>query len=98
MKPTLIRLALSACLSGAFLSAQERGFADPPGGWDLVYEGDVEPAMDGWDYDNGSDAWDGSTIGVGRPGGAGVFTDGDDTFLRIQDTGNPGNDPSNRKI
>jgi hypothetical protein len=98
MKPTLIRLALGACLSGAFLSAQESGFADPPGGWDLVYEGDVEPAMDGWDYDNGSDAWDGSTIGVGRPGGAGVFTDGDDTFLRIQDTGNPGNDPSNRKI
>ena len=98
MKPTLIRLALGACLSGAFLSAQESGFADPPGGWDLVYEGDVEPAMDGWDYDNGSDAWDGTTIGVGRPGGAGVFTDGDDTFLRIQDTGNPGNDPSNRKI
>ncbi len=98
MKPTLIRLALGVCFSGAFLSAQESGFADPPGGWDLVYEGDVEPAMDGWDYDNGSDAWDGTTIGVGRPGGAGVFTDGDDTFLRIQDTGNPGNDPSNRKI
>ncbi len=54
--------------------------------------------MDGWDYDNGSDSRDGTTIGVGRPGGAGVLTDGDDAFLRIQDTGNPGNDPSNRKI
>lgn len=101
MRPIVINimhLALATYLSGASLSAQESKFAHPPGGWDSVYNGDVDPSMDGWDYDNGSDAWDGSTIGVGRPGGAGVFTDGDDAFLRIQDTGNPGNDPSNRKI
>ena len=57
----------------------------------------------------GSDAWDGSApgeVGVSpsapAPGGAGVFTDGDTTFLRLQDCGDPRDggwsDPSNRKI
>ena len=60
----------------------------------------------------GSDAWDGSAPGqMGAagakpsPGGAGIFTDGDTSFLRIQDPGDPRTapgggwaDPSNRKI
>jgi hypothetical protein len=63
-----------------------------------------------WDHkhaSNNSDAWDGSAPGTvagppgAAPGGAGVFTEGADTFLRIQDPGNPTNngwpDPSNRK-
>ncbi len=76
-----------------------------------------DAALDGkWHhYDNssgGSDAWDGSAPGqMGAagakpaPGGAGVFQDGDISFLRIQDPGDPRNtpgggwsDPSNRKI
>ncbi len=73
-------------------------------------------ALDGtWNhYDaaaGGSDAWDGSAPGqVGSagtgsaPGGAGIFTEGGTTFLRIQDCGDPRDagggwaDPSNRKI
>ena len=60
----------------------------------------------------GSDAWDGSAPGeMGTaptkpgPGGAGIFTEGDTGFLRIQDCGDPRDapdggwaDPSNRKI
>ena len=76
---------------------------------------DFDAALDGtWNhYDagsGGSDAWDGSapgdtgSAGTGNaPGGAGVFTEGDTTFLRIQDCGDPRDagggwaDPSNRK-
>jgi hypothetical protein len=57
----------------------------------------------------GSDAWDGSAPGQAgaagvapAPGGAGIFTEGDTAFLRIQDCGDPRDtgwgDPSNRKI
>jgi hypothetical protein len=60
----------------------------------------------------GSDAWDGSAPGqMGAagvkpsPGGAGIFKDGDISFLRIQDPGDPRAapgggwaDPGNRKI
>lgn len=95
-------------------------YADPDGGWAYIYTGneakpDVTAALDGtWDHKEGgggSDAWDGSAPGqVGSagtgsaPGGAGVFTDGDTTFLRIQDCGDPRDagggwaDPSNRKL
>jgi hypothetical protein len=76
---------------------------------------DVTAALDGtWDHnddlDGGSDAWDGSapgetgSAGAGNaPGGAGVFTEGDTTFLRIQDCGDPRDaggwaEPSNRKV
>ena len=76
---------------------------------------DAAAALDGtWDhYDagsGGSDAWDGSapgnsgSAGTGNaPGGAGIFTEGETTFLRIQDCGDPRDagggwaDPSNRK-
>jgi PEP-CTERM motif len=80
----------------------------------------VTTALDGtWNHmdagSGSSDAWDGTAPGdlIGpqpggdAPGGAGIFTEGDDTFLRIQDTGDPRDDtdtgsgwddPSNRKM
>lgn len=86
-------------------------FPDPVGGWTYVYTGDDDTAgpsgnfdsLDGtWDHDNGSDAWDGTAIGQGSPGGAIALTEGDVAFLRLQDTGDPRDfampDPSNRKI
>ncbi len=73
--------------------------------------------LDGkWNHNDaaagGSDAWDGSAPGqMGAagsppaPGGAGIFKDGDTSFLRIQDPGDPRSapgggwaDPGNRKI
>ena len=94
------------------------GFAEPPGGWTYIYHGDKAAfgeagsgftSLDGtWSHDNGSDEWDGSAPGgdlgdLNRPGGAGTFTEGGITFLRIQDTGDPRDfgyaDPgSNRKV
>ena len=87
-------------------------FPDPVGGWTYVYTGDDDTAgpagnfdsLDGtWDHDNGSDQWDGSAIGQGRPGGASALTEGDVGFLRLQDTGDPrdhgmGDPGSNRKV
>ena len=77
----------------------------PEGGWDYVFEGDVDPTTIGWSHDNGSDAWDATAPGTPGtvPGGAGVFMENGDSFLRIQDAGNPVDhgfaDPtSNRKI
>lgn len=77
----------------------------PDGGWDCAYEGDIDPTTIGWSHDNGSDAWDATAPGAAGtvPGGAGVFTESADTFLRLQDTGNPIDhgfpDPtSNRKV
>lgn len=62
-------------------------------------------ALDGtWSHDNGSDQWDETGIGAGRPGGASALEDGLGTdFLRIQDTGDPrdygmGDPGSNRKL
>ncbi len=86
---------------------------DPPeGGWTYIYNGDLwdsdpEFALDGfWNHDNGSDAWDGTEIGDGLPGGVSLFTEvmGEDTtmYLRMQDPGDPRqygeSDPSNRKL
>ncbi|UCD51975.1 MAG: hypothetical protein JSW27_04920, partial [Phycisphaerales bacterium] len=66
-----------------------------------TYDGDA--LDDAWDHDNGSDQWDGTGPGEGRPGGAGALAEDDVTFLRIQDTGDPrdydlGDPGSNRKI
>ncbi|MCS1408433.1 MAG: hypothetical protein M2R45_01608 [Verrucomicrobia subdivision 3 bacterium] len=93
-------------------------FNPPEGGWNYKYEGDEAAyapdgegfaSLDGtWSHDNNSDQWDGSGIGGefgddNRPGGAQIITEGDATYLRIQDTGDPRDygysDPaSNRKI
>ena len=84
-------------------------YADPLGGWTYIYTGDAGApgagftALDGtWSHDNGSDQWDGTEIGAGSPGGVSVLTDGDVTFLRLQETGDPTAngmpDPSNRKL
>ena len=77
---------------------------------------EFDAALDGtWNHNDassgGSDAWDGSapgdsgTAGTGNaPGGAGVFTEGETTYLRIQDCGDPRDagggwaEPSNRKV
>ena len=66
---------------------------------DLAAPGAAYTALDGtWSHDNGSDAWDESSIGQGRPGGASSI----DGYLRLQDPGDPRDyampDPSNRKI
>lgn len=86
---------------------------DPPeGGWTYKYEADMWDnddmfALDGfWSHDDGSDAWDGTPIGDGLPGGLTDYVeiaDGDTTtFIRMQDPGDPRqygfSDPSNRKI
>ena len=84
-------------------------FPAPTGGWTYIYTGDDATAggafqsLDGtWDHDNGSDQWDGSVIGEGRPGGANALTEGATAFLRLQETGDPRDfdmpDASNRKI
>jgi len=82
---------------------------EAPAGY--LYDGDVAlytpegpGSLDGtWDHDNGSDQWDGTGPGTGNPGGAAALTEGDVTFLRIQDTGDPrdygmGDPGSNRKV
>ena len=84
-------------------------YKDPPGGWTYIFAGDSAApgvgfnALDGtWNHNNGSDQWDESEIGSGRPGGVSLLSDGDVSFVRLQDTGDPRNygmrDPSNRKI
>ncbi|MCA9149966.1 MAG: PEP-CTERM sorting domain-containing protein [Planctomycetales bacterium] len=85
-------------------------YNDPDGGWTYLFQGDQvdnddAASLDGdWSHDNGSDAWDGSGIGEGdtAPGGVSALTDGDLTYVRFDDTGDPRgdgwSDPSNRKI
>jgi len=68
----------------------------PPGGWDYTFEGSSDAfgtgeftALDGtWSHDEG-DRWDGSAPGSGAPGGVDALVDGNTTFLRIQDPGDP---------
>ena len=104
------RLILLAIVSVLCLScgAAYAGIAylDPVGGWKYVYTGDLASggadftALDGtWSHDNGSDQWDETAIGAGRPGGVSAL----DGYIRLQETGDPRNhgmgDPgSNRKI
>ena len=86
-------------------------YEPPVNGWDYYYDPqandeistDDYAALDGtWTHSNGSDEWDGSAIGDDTPGGVSLITEGDTTFIRIQDTGDPRDydytDPSNRKI
>src|SRR5437667_11975692 len=85
-------------------------YSDPPGGWTYIYNGDQLTvaddasgfaSLDGtWSHNNGSDTWDGSTIGGtfttggafgvdNAPGVASMITEGGVTYLRMQDTGDP---------
>ena len=91
------------------LHAQDEStYASPPDGWIYTFDGsdnqsDGTASLDGtWSHDNGSDQWDGSEIGAGHPGGVSVFDDGGNSFLRLQEPGNPTDhdkpDPSNRKL
>src|SRR5437867_3857658 len=98
-------------------------YSDPPGGWTYIYNGDQLmvaddasgfASLDGtWSHNNGSDQWDGSTIGGtfstgsgfgvdNGPGGANLITENGISYLRMQDTGDPRDygypDPSNRKV
>ncbi len=99
-------LAMSLCTDVAVGGVN---YEDPPGGWTYIYAGDSAApgagftALDGtWSHNNGSDQWDETEIGSGRPGGVSILSDGDITFVRLQDTGDPRDygmgDPSNRKI
>jgi hypothetical protein len=108
-----IFLAVGAAFGGVDYTDPDGGWAYIYNGDQALP--DFDAALDGtWDHfdagSGGSDAWDGSAPGqVGSagtgsaPGGAGVFTEGDTTFLRIQDCGDPRDaggwaDPSNRKV
>jgi len=89
-------------------------FLEPTGGWDYIYNGDqldtaAAAGLDGtYEISQSSFEWDYSAPGtpMTAPGGAGIITEGDYTFLRIQDPGdprtlekeNPNNGLSNRKV
>ncbi|MCA9230821.1 MAG: hypothetical protein KDA57_09220 [Planctomycetales bacterium] len=95
---TLVALASLAGLTAGTASAVNVSvdFSDPAGGWTYAYTGDASAAgsggftaLDGtWNHDNGSDAWDGSAIGSGGPGGVtSALIDGSASYARIQDPG-----------
>ncbi|UCG60155.1 MAG: lamin tail domain-containing protein [Phycisphaerales bacterium] len=105
---SIVALALGPAGGSAAAGA---AYPDPAGGWAYIYAGDAAVAgpsgnydsLDGtWSHNNGSDAWDGSAIGAGRPGGVSALNDGGVGFVRLQDTGDPRDygmgDPSNRKL
>jgi hypothetical protein len=108
----LICSASVVLMLGLFAGAAVAGvdYAEPVGGWTYIYNGDAAApgggfsALDGtWSHDNGSDQWDETEIGAGRPGGILVLNEDDTTYLRLQDTGDPRDhgqdDPgSNRKV
>ena len=112
MKKKIITISvfLLGIISRAALA--EPVYPPPSGGWTYIYTGDAAVAgptdnfdsLDGtWDHHNVGDQWDGTGIGMGRPGGASALTDTGTTFLRLQDTGDPtfygfGDPGSNRKI
>jgi len=118
MSKKLIYLACFAfALSlGAGVAVGGVEYADPLDGWTYIYTGDQDTAgdhssdttsLDGtWGHNNGSDQLDWNDnnweIGQGDPGGIKAITEGDVTFLRMQDCGDPRDhgmgDPSNRKI
>src|SRR5438128_11982010 len=83
-------------------------YSDPLGGWTYIYNGDQLmvaddasgfASLDGtWSHNNGSDEWDGSTIGGtcstgsgfgvdNGPGGANLITENGISELRTHDTG-----------
>ncbi|RIL06355.1 MAG: hypothetical protein DCC71_07125 [Proteobacteria bacterium] len=105
---------LLAAIAASAPTVARAGVAYEDPGWDYVYEGDQDAfgpggmgGLDGqWRHDE-SDQWDGSApggvIGAGNaPGGVVALAEGDTTYLRIQDTGNPlawgFEEPSNRRF
>jgi len=110
----MYRRSILTCLTVILLMAMfsndalAGAYPAPASWWTYVYKGEKAAsggafsALDGtWSHDNGSDVWDESVIGAGAPGGAMALKDGDVSFLRIQDCGDPRPspaDPSNRKI
>ena len=113
MKLMDLRSCLLPLSLGVFLTLSTQAqdlslYAEPPEGWTYSFNGDAaasedEASLDGtWSQNNGSDAWDGSIIGEGAPGGAMTLDDGGEAFLRMQDPGDPRSfdfpDPSNRKV
>jgi hypothetical protein len=89
---------IGCLLAGAAGPAAWGGYLPPVGGWTYEYDGSAAAAgpgtgfnaLDGtWSHWNGSDEWDGTVIGAGRPGGAMSLTEGDTTYLRMQETGDP---------
>ena len=96
-------------LTQVFTINAQVNYTVPEGGWTYIYNGEEAEAadtaaLDGtWNHDNGSDEWDGTTIGDGNMGGVSVNEEDETTYLTIQDTGDPrdaqgATDPSNRKI
>ncbi len=114
-------LSLLLASASALYSAVP-AFAPPAGGWTYMFNGDaaafagrnVLGSLDGqWVMATQSGEWDGSAIGgtlgaENRPGGVMVISEGDTSYIRIQDTGDPsdydgsdsyyGDPGSNRKI
>jgi hypothetical protein len=107
-------IVLIALLVAGFSAAAAGGvvYSDPAGGWTYIFTGDSAAAgpsnyfdsLDGtWDHTNGSDAWDGSQIGQGTPGGVSALSEGGTNYVRLQEPGDPRDhgypDPgSNRKL
>lgn len=105
-KASLCLLALGAfiCLAGP-ATADRAGWPDPPGGWDIVYEGQVDPLTDGWNNGGGSDDPGGYNPGdvtnVTLPGEGdtedGINPAADAIVLQLQDD-STGTDGTGRKI
>ena len=110
MLPRILSIVVAGLLLCASASAGV-SYLDPIGGWTYTYTGDLATAgpgafdsLDGtWDHDNGMDQWDGSQVGMGRPGGVSALAETGTNFVRLQDTGDPrdygmGDPGSNRKL
>lgn len=85
--------------------ADRGGWADPPGGWDIVYEGSALPLDDGWYNGGGSDdpgGYNPDDLQLLTIAGQGETEDGvnpaaDALVLQVQDN-SPGTDGTGRKI
>ncbi|MCK4292752.1 MAG: CotH kinase family protein, partial [Planctomycetes bacterium] len=112
IRPQKLRILVAVLVIGVSARAAIGGLAypDPPGGWTYIYTGDATSgganytALDGaWSHNNGSDQWDESAIGTGRPGGASGITDGGKGSFSVRQSSdddiisftlaNVGNDP-----
>ena len=103
-------LVVFLAVLGAAHESRADLYAPPLGGYAYTYEanpgqdaagaGTAFDALDGtFSHNNGSDQWDGTGPGLGRPGGVSIVGGA----LRIQDTGDPrdhgmGDPGSNRMI